>query len=87
MPFINLTLEAFTQAFRVMPRNQSIALNLLQCLFDSTKQSGSLFNIELAKRCYALLDKAKLQADQTQRLDKILHIAKETNLDIQSANK
>ena len=84
---LNTALEAFTQAFRVMPRNQSIALNLLQCLFDSTKQSGSSFNMDLARRCYALLDKAKLQADQTQRLDKILHIAKEMNLDIQSASK
>ena len=43
--------------------------------------------MDLARRCYALLDKTKLQADQTQRLDKILHIAKEMNLDIQSASK
>ena len=81
---LNTALEAFTQAFRVMPRNQSIALNLLQCLFDSTKQHNGSFNLELAKKCYALLTKTQLPADQTQRLDKILHIAKEMNLDIGS---
>lgn len=82
---LNTALEAFTQAFRVMPRNQSIALNLLQCLFDSTKQQGGdSFNMGLAKKCYALLSKAKLPADQAQRLNKILHKAKDMQLDIQA---
>ncbi|MEL0640990.1 response regulator [Pseudoalteromonas aliena] len=79
---LNTALEAFTQAFRVMPLNPSIALNLLQCLFDSTKQQGSSFNIKLAKKCYTLLNKASLPEDQAQRLDKILHMAKEMKLDI-----
>ena len=79
---LNTALEAFTHAFRVMPRNQSIALNLLQCLFDSTKQSGSSLNIGLAKKCYALLDKSDLPADQAQRLDKIMNQAKEMKLSL-----
>jgi cytochrome c-type biogenesis protein CcmH/NrfG len=83
---LSTALEAFTQAFRVMPRNASIALNLLQCLFDSTKQQGNSFNTELAKRCYALLNKAQLQSEQTQRLDKILHIAKEMGLDLSTTS-
>ena len=79
---LNTALEAFTQAFRVMPRNHSIALNLLQCLIDSTKQHKSSFNSGLAKRCYALLAKANLPVDQAQRLDKILQVTKEMNLTI-----
>jgi len=79
---LNTALEAFTHAFRVMPRNQSIALNLLQCLFDSTKQSGSSLNIGLAKKCYALLDKSDLPAEQAQRLDKIMNQAKEMKLNL-----
>lgn len=81
---LNTALEAFTQAFRVMPRNPSIALNLLQCLFDSTKQKGGTFNLVIAKKCYALLSNSTLHPDQSQRLDKILHMAKEMKLDIQS---
>jgi len=81
---LNTALEAFTQAFRVMPRNPSIALNLLQCLFDSTKQKGGTFNLVIAKKCYTLLSNSTLQPDQSQRLDKILHMAKEMKLDIQS---
>ncbi|SUC52650.1 Uncharacterised protein [Pseudoalteromonas nigrifaciens] len=38
----------------------------------------------LAKKCYALLSKAKLPADQAQRLNKILHKAKDMQLDIQA---
>lgn len=79
---LNTALEAFTQAFRVMPHNHSIALNLLQCLLDSTKKHKSSFNSGLAKRCYALLAKAKLSAEQAQRLDKLLQIAKEMHLKI-----
>ncbi|WP_372762907.1 response regulator [Pseudoalteromonas sp.] len=78
---LNTALEAFTQAFRVMPRNQSIALNLLQCLLDATKE-GRSFNLDLAKKCYASLSKAPLPADQAQRLDKILHKAKEFKLNL-----
>ncbi|MDO6464193.1 tetratricopeptide repeat-containing response regulator [Pseudoalteromonas carrageenovora] len=84
---LNMALEAFTQAFRVMPRNPSIALNLLQCLFDSTKQKGGTFNMAIAKKCYALLSKSSLPTDQAQRLDKILLMAKEMKLDIQNPDK
>ena len=84
---LNTALEAFTQAFRVMPRNPSIALNLLQCLLDSNKQLGRSFNLELAKKCYALLSKTQLPAEQMQRLDKILDIAKEMKLELETDTK
>jgi DNA-binding response OmpR family regulator/outer membrane protein assembly factor BamD (BamD/ComL family) len=79
---LNTALEAFTQAFRVMPRNASIALNLLQCLFDSNNQQGGTFNLVLAKKCYALLAKSTLHEEQTQRFDKLVNKAKEMNLNL-----
>lgn len=69
---LNTALEAFTQAFRVMPRNPSIALNLLQCLFDNTKQNGQSLNTMMAKKCYALLNTTALDNEQQQRFNKIV---------------
>ncbi|MDN3380079.1 MULTISPECIES: tetratricopeptide repeat-containing response regulator [unclassified Pseudoalteromonas] len=68
---LNTALEAFSQAFRIMPRNASIALNLLQCLFDSTKNNSQSLNLIMAKKCYALLVKTNLDSEQQQRFDKI----------------
>jgi len=68
---LNTALEAFSQAFRIMPRNASIALNLLQCLFDSTKNNGQSLNLIMAKKCYALLVATNLDSEQQQRFDKI----------------
>ena len=69
---LNTALEAFTQAFRIMPRNSSIALNLLQCLFDNTKQNGQSLNTMMAKKCYALLNTTALDNEQQQRFNKIV---------------
>lgn len=79
---LNTALEAFTQAFRVMPKNSSIALNLLQCLFDNTMQNSHTLNLQLAKKCYALLDKAQLDNEQQQRFEKIVKLAKQMSLDL-----
>lgn len=72
---LNTALEAFSQAFRIMPRNPSIALNLLQCLFDNTKQHGQSMNLIMAKKCYALLVATDLDSEQQQRFDKIIQQA------------
>ncbi|WP_462157834.1 response regulator [Pseudoalteromonas sp. GB56] len=66
-----LALEAFTQAFRVMPKNRSIALNLLQCLYEGSVRQGMTFNQQLAKKCTTLLDHASLDEDMTARYNKI----------------
>ncbi|MFY8272756.1 response regulator [Pseudoalteromonas sp. SSDWG2] len=66
-----LALEAFTQAFRVMPKNRSIALNLLQCLYEGSIRQGMTFNQQLAKRCIDLLDASELDGEMAQRYDKI----------------
>ncbi|MBQ4834549.1 response regulator [Pseudoalteromonas sp. MMG010] len=79
---LNTALEAFTQAFRIMPRNNSIALNLLQCLFDSASQHGKTINLALAKKCYALLSNASLEEEQTQRFDKLVDKANKMKLNL-----
>ncbi|MEO2266746.1 response regulator [Pseudoalteromonas sp. YIC-656] len=66
-----LALEAFTQAFRVMPKNRSIALNLLQCLYEGSVRQGMTFNQQLAKKCTELLDHASLGDEMTSRYNKI----------------
>ncbi|MEL7309027.1 MAG: hypothetical protein AAGK05_14955, partial [Pseudomonadota bacterium] len=71
---LNTALEAFTQAFRIMPKNASIALNLLQCLFDTNNQ-GQSFNLALAKKCFALLDTQTLEDEQAIRFEKIKALA------------
>ena len=78
---LNVALEAFTQAFRVMPKNASIALNLLQCLFDNNGQ-GQSFNLVLAKKCYRLLSKHTLEDEQAARFEKIKARAAKMNLQL-----
>jgi hypothetical protein len=79
---LNVALEAFSQAFRVMPHNPSIALNLLQCLVDKSKKYGDSFNSLLAQKCFKLLKKSPLAEEQSERFDKLLQIAKEMKLEI-----
>lgn len=66
-----LALEAFTQAFRVMPKNRSIALNLLQCLYEGSTRQGMTFNQQLANKCVSLLEQADLDAEMSERFEKI----------------
>ncbi|CCQ09306.1 hypothetical protein PALB_1440 [Pseudoalteromonas luteoviolacea B = ATCC 29581] len=78
---VEVALEAFTQAFRIMPKNASIALNLLQCLLDSSKK-GQTFNSNLAGRCVTMLRDTKLEPDQQLRFESILDKLKEMKLSI-----
>lgn len=79
---IEVALEAFTQAFRIMPKNVSIALNLLQCLVDSCGKKGQTFNSNLAGRCVNLLKSTKLDHEQDTRLKTILEKLKEMGLSV-----
>ncbi|WP_440055240.1 response regulator [Pseudoalteromonas sp. T1lg65] len=78
---LETALEAFTQAFRIMPKNLSIALNLLQCLCDSTARNGGTFNTQLAKRCYTLLSESVLDKEQQERFANLLNRLKEMGLE------
>ncbi|MBQ4814389.1 hypothetical protein A7985_24490 [Pseudoalteromonas luteoviolacea] len=77
---LDVALEAFSQAFRVMPKNASIALNLLQCLTDATGKKGITFNTNLAKKCLKVLQDADLDSEQLTRFDKLLAQMKEMGL-------
>ncbi|ESP95236.1 MULTISPECIES: response regulator [Pseudoalteromonas] len=77
---LDVALEAFSQAFRVMPKNASIALNLLQCLADATGKKGITFNTNLAKKCLKVLQSADLDSEQLTRFDKLLAQMKEMGL-------
>ena len=77
---LDVALEAFSQAFRVMPKNASIALNLLQCLADATGKKGITFNTNLAKKCMSVLQSAELDSEQLTRFDKLLAQMKEMGL-------
>lgn len=79
---IEVAVEAFTQAFRIMPKNASIALNLLQCLVDSCGKKGQTFNSNLAGRCVKTLKEAKLEPDQDNRFKTMLAKLKEMGLTI-----
>ncbi|MCG9759665.1 MULTISPECIES: response regulator [Pseudoalteromonas] len=76
-------LEAFTQAFRIMPKNSGIALNLLQCMSDSCAKSGSTFNSNLAKRCTTLLNQSELDSEQQIRFGKLKAKLSEMKLDFE----
>ncbi|KID58122.1 chemotaxis protein CheY [Pseudoalteromonas luteoviolacea CPMOR-1] len=77
---LDVALEAFSQAFRVMPKNASIALNLLQCLADATGKKGITFNTNLAKKCLKVLQNAELDPDQEVRFDKLMAQMREMGL-------
>nr|WP_232056566.1 response regulator [Pseudoalteromonas sp. A25] len=79
---LEVAMEAFTQAFRIMPKNTSIALNLLQCMLDHTGKSGGTFNSALAKKCYKTLSTAPLDAEQHQRFAKLLAHMQELGLSL-----
>jgi len=80
---IDVALEAFTQAFRVMPKNASIALNLAQCLLDKNHQKENTINTPLLKKCFALLNSVDLETDQKERLGKLKVTCDELGLSVE----
>ena len=62
-------LSFFTQAFRIMPKNANIALNLLQVMLDNKHPTS--INKELISRCYETVQSAKLDNEQQARLEKL----------------
>lgn len=64
-------LNYFTQAFRIMPKNPNIALNLLQVMLDTKHPSSQSLNKAMISRCMDTINNAKLDAEQQARLDKL----------------
>ncbi|WP_091991970.1 response regulator [Pseudoalteromonas denitrificans] len=63
-------IETFSQAFRVMPKNASIALNLLQSMINAAPGGESL-NSALIEKCKKAIEAEKLDTEQQQRFDKL----------------
>jgi DNA-binding response OmpR family regulator len=72
-------LAAFRHAFRLLPNNAGIALNLLQCLLMMpTSQKPADLGPELFQKCRRTVEQGKLQPEQQRRFEqlKIKHAAK-----------
>ncbi len=65
-------LKAFMQAFRIMPNNVSIALNLLQSICESHVSSIlSAAYKQQVEQCLAVIERSKLDDEQVKRLERI----------------
>lgn len=64
--------NAFKAAFKVMPRNPSIALNLMQSIIEHTGiTNDSAEAVNLINRCQNVIRQTKLSDDQQQRFEKL----------------
>lgn len=65
-------LETFQQAFRVMPHNPSIALNLLQSIVQEEKHKSPSEHIsKLIQRCLHSIENNRLNHEQEERYHKV----------------
>jgi tetratricopeptide (TPR) repeat protein len=66
----------FAQAFRVMPKNPSIALNYLQAILRARKANTALLpnTRQAIKNCREILESAALTSDQQTRYDSVKQI-------------
>ncbi len=63
---------AFRQAFTIMPKNTSIALNLLQTITTRALSAGlSDSATSMVKRCIKIIEESDLDPEQKQRYDKV----------------
>lgn len=69
-------IQAFSDAFRIMPKNERIALNLLQVLADMKVRNGlDESRTELFYKCQTLLASNELAHEQQKRFEKIMSSA------------
>lgn len=67
-----LALNAFEHAFRLLPKNVGIALNLWQSLLTAPAQAQTQRNRrELEQSCWQLIEKVDLSTEQQARVDKL----------------
>ena len=69
---LDKALSAFRQAFRIMPKSPSIALNLLQTIVVKGKESAVTGNArEVMERCIYTIENSDLNDEQTERYNRI----------------
>ena len=64
-------LSFFSQAFRIMPKNANIALNLLQVMLDTKHRSLTSINTQLLSKAVETVKHAKLDNEQQKRFAKL----------------
>lgn len=67
-------LNSFEVAFKVMPKNPTIALNLMQTALESTRHLDQSQVNYIIERCQRTIEQAHLTAEQTARFDKLKEI-------------
>jgi tetratricopeptide (TPR) repeat protein len=69
---IENAMESFTQAFTLMPKNASIALNLLQLIAAKSHNMGAAKGAnQLVKKCIKTVENSVLNEDQQERYHKV----------------
>ncbi len=64
------SVETFSLAFRIMPKNTSIALNLLQSMLDASR-NGQSMSSSLVEKCKQTIENSELDTDQQLRFNKL----------------
>lgn len=71
-------LETFRQAFTIMPKNATIALNLLQATALNVRDSGkSPFSKKLIMNCLYTVENGELSDEQNQRYQRVKEVLKD----------
>ena len=69
---IDNAMQVFTQAFTIMPKNTSIALNLLQAISSKAAKAGvAAVSAPMLKRCIKTIENSELDEAQQERYHKI----------------
>ncbi|WP_340680388.1 response regulator [Paraglaciecola sp.] len=69
---IENAMESFTQAFTIMPKNASIALNLLQLIAAKSHNIGAAKSAnQLVRKCIKTVENSVLNEDQQERYHKV----------------
>jgi DNA-binding response OmpR family regulator len=72
---LDAALETFRQAFTIMPKNPSIALNLLQAAALSIREKGQTpYEKDMIFNCMLTIENGKLNAEQDQRYQRVKEI-------------
>jgi CheY-like chemotaxis protein len=69
---IDMAMEIFTQAFTIMPKNASIALNLMQAISTKAAKLGvTIVSDSVLKKCIKTIENSTLNKTQQERYHKI----------------
>ncbi|WJG10821.1 tetratricopeptide repeat-containing response regulator [Aliiglaciecola sp. LCG003] len=72
-------LRVFRQAFTVMPKNVSIALNLLQAIaMNENADNSSSANLKLIDNCIRVVENSQLNDEQLERYHKVRELLQQT---------